>query len=551
MANDDLNCSKLFSQPGIQRDGTRYDSDYFIDGQGTRFYKGRARKIGGETGINYGNSTIVRNMFNFANDTVIDNYLGRYNSLTHFTFLPSNLPPIASVVELNRTPTDLPSGFSVDNVNNSWKFALYETAPSVTYPNAQIIAHWCPNAGDINNQQNGYMYYGDIKNNNILTPIHAGDDDETKIEVNGGVIFVAPFLIGLNYNATNGSTNGSIVWNNPSAADPLNFWLANEETSINELQQATIANTKIVAGAPVIGAQVPTALIWSLNQLIRITSVTGGAADAPTFEWSNNPVDDITIMAANSIVRYQQTFFWIGTDNFYMYDGVVRSIPNTMNRNWFFDNVNKAYSNKIFGVLISAFDEIWWFYPRGDSTECNAVIIYNIKEQWWADTFSHRSAAVQSNSLFPYPIMADSQPTTIFSRTGPQQIYPIWQHEIGTDRVLGDLVYPIQAYYAHHYIDICSQQGGQNNLLRNRRFEPDFKLSGDMTIEITNLMFANDLNNGKAIIDGPYTFNDKTQYIDFSSQGRLTSLRFESNTIGGNFQSGKSLYDWNVGDKQQ
>ena len=37
--------------PGIQRDGTQFDSIMFVDGQWVRFQRGRPRKIGGYKGI--------------------------------------------------------------------------------------------------------------------------------------------------------------------------------------------------------------------------------------------------------------------------------------------------------------------------------------------------------------------------------------------------------------------------------------------------------------------------------------------------------------------
>ena len=37
----------LRPSPGIQRDGTQFDSTGYIDGEWVRFYKGKPRKIGG------------------------------------------------------------------------------------------------------------------------------------------------------------------------------------------------------------------------------------------------------------------------------------------------------------------------------------------------------------------------------------------------------------------------------------------------------------------------------------------------------------------------
>jgi hypothetical protein len=49
-------------KPGIQRDGTLFDSPVFIDGQWVRFQRGRPRKVGGYKGIFLNGSGISRGM---------------------------------------------------------------------------------------------------------------------------------------------------------------------------------------------------------------------------------------------------------------------------------------------------------------------------------------------------------------------------------------------------------------------------------------------------------------------------------------------------------
>jgi hypothetical protein len=65
---------------------------------------------------------------------------------------------------------------------------------------------------------------------------------------------------------------------------------------------------------------------------------------------------------------------------------------------------------KIYATKVPRFGEVWWFYPRGDSTECNDAIIYNIRENCWYDaglsTGSRRSAGYFSQ-VFHYPINMD------------------------------------------------------------------------------------------------------------------------------------------------
>lgn len=273
-------------------------------------------------------------------------------------------------------------------------------------------------------------------------------------------------------------------------------------------------------------------------------------ADITSYVFASTTIDNnISIISNTCVVGYKQTYFWIGTDQFYMFDGVVQTIPNTMNRDWFFNNVNFEQRNKIFGYVNSRYDEIIWYYPTKDSTENNAFIAYNYVGRFWFDSVNGRSAGVSANVL-PYPLLADSQPTSIVTRRGVQDYYLLWQHELGNDQNISGRLTPILSNYTHNITDICSQPDSQNRLIRNRRVEPNFSMIGDMDLWFINMMWAADYSNGNAIIDGPYPFDSSTQFVDMSSQGRQVALKFQSNELGGFFQGGKTLFDWEVGDVQ-
>jgi hypothetical protein len=106
-----------------------------------------------------------------------------------------------------------------------------------------------------------------------------------------------------------------------------------------------------------------------------------------------------------------------------MYNGVVKEIPNNMNQNYFFDNLNYDQRQKVWVTKVPRFGEIWWFYPRGDATECTDAIIYNVRENTWYDAGlavgSQRSAGYFSQ-VFAFPVAADwhtSVAETVFTDT--------------------------------------------------------------------------------------------------------------------------------------
>jgi hypothetical protein len=99
-------------------------------------------------------------------------------------------------------------------------------------------------------------------------------------------------------------------------------------------------------------------------------------------------------------------------DRFLLYNGTVKEIPNTFNQNYFFDNLNYAQRQKVYVSKVPRFGEIWWFYPRGDSTECNDAIVYNIRENVWYDAgeaLGARRSAGYFSQVFHYPINAGTE----------------------------------------------------------------------------------------------------------------------------------------------
>jgi len=80
-----------------------------------------------------------------------------------------------------------------------------------------------------------------------------------------------------------------------------------------------------------------------------------------------------------------------------------------MNQNYFFDNLNYAERQKVWVSKVPRFGEVWWFYPRGNATECTDAIIYNVRENIWYDAGEAegaRRSAGYFSQVFAYPVEA-------------------------------------------------------------------------------------------------------------------------------------------------
>lgn len=526
----------LNSQPGIQRDGTQYLSKSYIEGQWVRFYLGKPLKIAGFKLIDQGNGTIIRTLFNYDNPSnagYINTYMGRADAVSYATFdLNGNI--IGG--EIDRTPTGVPI-----DANNLWDFDIFINSNAPDSP--KIVAHVAPNANDSNNSNptnpagpEGGIYYGDTVGPGANNPLQLIPGAP---HVSGGIVSIPPVVLAY-------GNGGLIQW---CAEGDLTSWPGNTKT---------IATTKIIKVVLVRGSVQPQALAWTANSLISL-SYGPSPSDPAVSDFSYTVIDNtITLMSANSIIGFASQYFWMGLQQFYLFNGVVQPLENTMNAKYLFDNIYLPSRAKVFCEVVypsTGLAELWWHVPLskpGDLTpsENNHVFIYQYKTKAWYDTPLNRAAGASSD-IFPRPMMSDSKGLQIVTNTGIQTIYPIWMHEIGTDQVINlQNVLAIKSFFRTNILDLFESNPGANRNVRLRRVEPDFEMNGNMTVTIYNGFFPSDtIENGRLITSGPYSFDFNTPKIDaVNSQGRLVSLLFESDEIGGNYHMGKTLIDVDGGD---
>ena len=290
------------------------------------------------------------------------------------------------------------NGTFIPSDNNLWQFdSMYDSQGS---GNQLLLAHAGQNLAQIDAIVNTSVFAGPIDGLNMaplsdtLGTAPSGDI----ISVSGGVVVLHPYVFVY-------GDNGLIK--NCVAGNPFN-WNGEDANETN------VASTKIVKGLPVRGgSNAPSGLFWSLDSLIRVsyapTTVTVGGAPR-TFYWRYDIItSQSSILSSQSVIEYDGIYYWCGVDRFLLYNGVVKEIKNNFNQNYFFDNLNYQQRQKVWAQKVPRFGEIWWFYPSGDSTECNDAVIYNIREDVWYDAggaLGARRTAGFFSQVFKYPINA-------------------------------------------------------------------------------------------------------------------------------------------------
>lgn len=508
--------TRIFPQifkPGIKRDGTEIEGHFYTDGEWCRFERGLPRKMGGFLRTN-GFTGPVRQAFMHARDGVFDIYGFSANSCE---YLQADYAGGYSSV-LTRA---FDAAFT-NNVNNTWQVdIMFDSAGGGQHT---IIAHGAPNRLNIDSETAGLVQYGEAND-----PTAAFVDNGSTFSVCGGIVVLHPYLFAF-------CKNGLVFWSN--AGEPLNIGSG----ATGDAGNANISGSKIVAGRRVRGGggNAPSGLFWSLDELIRASYVGGSAI----FRFDTISSQS-SVMGQHCMVEYDGMYFWPGLDRFLMYNGVVRELPNDLNADDFFENINIEYRNLVWGTKVPRYGEIWWFYPRGDATECNAAVIYNVVQNTWYDPGRNvrpakRSAGLKNN-VFQYPAWFDSQPNA-------DDKYDLYFHERGVDEVDGSTVNAVKSSFTTADFGLAStnvsgQWSGMDVTTRLRKFEPDIVQSGDLKMTALTRKRPQSADSEKV-----YNVAESADKVDTDVNGRIIRLKFESNEAGGNYQFGQSMLHLEPGD---
>lgn len=354
---------------------------------------------------------------------------------------------------------------------------------------------------------------------------------DNNISVSGGVVMLYPYLFVYG--------NNGLIKN--CAAGDFNNWTS------ADANENSVASVKVVKGLPIRGGTTsPAGLFWTIDSVVRVTYAPTTVGNQ-TLYWRYDLItQQSSILSSQCVIEYDGIFYWVGTDRFLMYNGVVQEVENKQNFNYFFDNLNYAQRQKVWVSKVPRWGEIWWFFPSGDSTECNDAIIYNVRDKIWYDAGqalgARRSAGVFSE-VFRRPIWGGWDQ----NETGG---YTLWQHETGTNEVYTNRVNAIDSFFETNVIGArmglvgAVDQPGDNVWTRLERIEPDFVQTGEMTVVVTGNGYADDTPQPSS----PYAFGPSTLKVDMKEQRREMRLQFRSNTQNGDYFMGRVLLSIDTGD---
>ncbi len=235
----------------------------------------------------------------------------------------------------------------------------------------------------------------------------------------------------------------------------------------------------------------------------------------PPFTFSFSVLGEISgTISKNAATTIEGAAFWMGVDNFYMYDGAVRTLPCPVLQH-VFDDFNQVQREKVFAGQNIKFNEIWWFYPSEGSTDIDKYVIYNYIDNNWSIGTLDRTAWVDSN-IFANPLTVDNN--------GLQ-----YNQESGTDAAGSAITAFVETGFFN------GDANGDNVYFVNRVI-PDVTYSSGTSLKFTlkTKIYPQD----SEITKGPFTIANTDTKLDMRARGRSFQARYESDATGVSWRLG-------------
>ena len=297
--------------------------------------------------------------------------------------------------------------------------------------------------------------------------------------------------------------------------DPLLIRFSDQEdpTTWDPSATNTAGDLRISNGSEIIAA------IETRQQILVWTDVSLHAMQflGPPFTFGIDQIsENTTIMSPNSPVAIDDLVFWMGANQFYVYNGRVQPLPCNV-KQFVFNDFNLGQKEKVFGGLNSAFNEVWWFYPSSGSDDIDRYVVFNyVEEEWYYGSLA-RTAWID-RGISDFPVAASGG--------------YLYEHENG----LNDDGSAMTAYIESSQFDI--EDGEHFTFVR--RVLPDFTFEGstatspvvDLTLKVRNFPGGNYLSSDENSV----TRSSTTPVEQFTNQvftrlrGRSMAIRAESDT---------------------
>lgn len=111
-----------------------------------------------------------------------------------------------------------------------------------------------------------------------------------------------------------------------------------------------------------------------------------------------------------------ESAYWIGRDNFFIYEGYVRVLDCDLH-DYVFDDINLEQAARFHARQNAAFDEVWFWYCSSGSEEVDRAVTFNYRLGVWSKASVAR-LAWQDAGIFDTPLAVDAAGKLYAHETG-------------------------------------------------------------------------------------------------------------------------------------
>jgi len=602
----------LRSEPGIKRDGTKFDGNFYTDGQWVRWQRGLPRKIGGYRVSQKYLTEISRGFSTFTQDRYVYCHSGGSSTLERFTLdstgnssIISDRTPVGanatstvtlvsggsgsvdsitvndanimdSVISFN-TDLTVTAGYVVAEINSLSSTTGYSathdgavitiTADEVgTWPNTYavvvstttIVATSTEMSGGLDalsvSDQNQWMfdYQYDSSTNQNYVIAHVTPSLECVCNANGGQIFFGE-VTGTSVLESitlppDANCTGGIV-----SLHPYLFYYGSDGI-IGWSKPGEPTNlTDLADGAGI-------ARVWG-QKIIKGMPLRAGSGSAPAgIFWAYDAVIRAVFTGGDTVFQFDT----VATDTSIIspnsvvdYDGVF--FWAGVDRFLMFNGVVREVPNSM---------NLNYFFDGINKHQTGKVFAFKVPrfgEIWWCYPKGNATECthaviynVRENTWYDTELPNYGRSAGQFNNSfkaplltgvvGIGEDFKVWIHEQGVDEIDGSNMNPIRSYF--ETADLSSLVQGKNEYVRITRIEPDFIQSGEMSVQVTGRANARAQEVYSSIFTFPETASSpQEQIVMLKEQRRELRVRFESNAVYGDYQMGQIIGHISTGDR--
>ena len=308
----------------------------------------------------------------------------------------------------------------------------------------------------------------------------------------------------------------------PATQDDLLFRFSDREDATDYTPVATneAGSLRISDGSRIVGAVKSSGqiLVWT------DTSLHGVQFVGTPFTFGLRQLGaNCGLIAQHAAIEVNGRAYWMSDNSFYMYDGVVKKMPCSV-QDYVFDDLSYTNRNDIACGINTAFNEIIWYYPSASATAIDRGVAYNYLENTWYTLNLGRTTWLGAY-VYEQPIATEysasltANASTILGLTaGASYIY---EHESGNNQADGTA---LSAFLTSGSVEIADG----DELMSVSRLVPDFdNLANTMTATLTLEQYPQSAAN----VTTTGSITSTTEKIDVRGRGRAVKIKYETNTV--------------------